>query len=242
MPEVDRSEPLELVRLLDTSSAWDVQGLNDAGWADFRWQRSDGNWRHVERKTWHDIENETGQNEVEVIIRKYLSSQPQARLILLVEGVVEPAPTGLLMYRKRSGQNVFIGGVPSGSRRSAYKESEAWLNQVREYLDVRQTSSMAASAVAIHSWYENDQKEDHSTFNRHFKQITWNPNPQVTRLLGLASNDTNIGVITAENLIRVYGTAWHVASASPDDIAAKVKGISKEGARNFLRKIGRLDV
>ena len=60
--------------------------------------------------------------------------------------------------------------------------------------------------------------------------------------MGLAGKDTNIGQEKAEALIAAYGTAYAVASARPDDMASKVRGISLQGAKVFLQRIGRMDV
>jgi len=49
----------------------------------------------------------------------------------------------------------------------------------------------------------------------------------------------DIGPVTAENLIKVFGTAWDVMRQDPDIIAENVEGMGMASATKLLRAFGR---
>lgn len=241
MMDADRSEPLEVVRLLDQALEVNVCGLNDEGYADYRWTGELGGYdgRHIERKTWHDLASKL--DEVEDLIRRQIKAHPRLKHTLLIEGCMEPAPLGVLIYRRSQGKNIMVPGQEGN--KSTFNKIYGWLNQASKYTEIIPTASMAASAIALVVMYKGDQEpeEAHTTFKRAFKPMTWNPNPQVSRLLGASLNDTNIGVKTAEAIMKEFPTLYSVITASPESLA-KVPGMGLGTARGFLRAVGRLDV
>lgn len=241
MIDIDRSEPLEVVRLIDQAVDCQIVSLNDEGFADYRWTGELPGWagRHIERKTWQNLVSEL--DDVEDLIRRQIRAHPNWKHTLLIEGTMEPAPLGVLLYRKAQGKNIMTG--VQAATKGSFSKVYGWLNQASKYTEVIPTASMAASAIALVCMYKGDQEpeDSHLTFRRNFKRVTWNPNPQVTRLLGAASNDTNIGVKTAEEIIKEFPTLYKVVTASPEQLA-KVKGVGIGTAKTFLRSVGRLDI
>lgn len=241
MFKADVHEPMDIARLIQPSvKTFQIENLNDAGWADYVWQiPAEKRARNTERKTWGDLVSNL--DEVELLIGRHLLNHPEARNTLLIEGVAEPAPQGVLLYRKRQGQNIMLGAVEKDRRYGLFKDIYAWLNQVSNYVELTFTASYSATASALHAMYENDQKLEHTTLRRHLKITTFHPNVQVMRLMGIAGNDTNLGAVKCERLIAHFGTVWNVCDADPMEIAT-VDGIGLNTAKTFLRKIGRGDV
>lgn len=235
--EIDNHEAMEVVRLISPAVDVEIAPLNSQGWADYRWRDINKQWVQLERKTVSDLLSTA---DIEEQLREQKQRNPDAELRLLIEGVIEPAPTGVIIYSRQGGRNAFAGKY-MGTQAGLFKRIAGWEYQVQKFAEVYYSSSWAASAAKIVEMYQNDQEESHSTFRRHFKPMIWHPNPQVKKLLGLASNDTGIGVQLAERLIAKFGTVWNVASAQPMEIA-EVTGISQLGAKKFLQAIGRMDV
>lgn len=246
MIAVDRSEPTDIARYIEPVVDVTVLSLNEDRWADYRWSgeivshwpKHDGSY-HVERKTWDDLADSVEQ--VEEQLREQLQHHPNSMLRLVVEGAIEPHPLGVMAYTRARGKDVLVGRVKGrpGSYASIMGKIAGWY----EFLDVYPTVSYPATAALLVELYKRDQKpeDERHTFQKHFKPAIWAPNPMVVKLLGVAGKDTNIGVEKAEALIMRFGTVWAVLSARPEEIA-QVRGISVDGAKLLLRRVGRLDV
>lgn len=237
--DIDIHEPMEIVRMVDAVVGATVIDLNTTQWADYRYTGS-GGYYHWERKTAYDL---TGTNDIEDQLRGQLQAHPDAHHRLVIEGVFEPAPSGLLVYRRALGKNIFTGGIV-GKQPGLFKKVAGWVYEVQKYTEVYFTASMASTAALICEAYSLDQEpeDEHTTFKRHFKKSTWHPNKQVMRLMGLSWGDQTIGVVTAERAIEAFGTVWNFINADPREIGGRVRGLSKEGAASFLNHIGRMDV
>lgn len=237
---IDTHEPYELVHhIMNAIKEAEFSELNREGYADYKWLvKATATYRQFERKTWKDLF--TSLDDVEYLLFRQMQAHPDVEPGLLVEGVIRPHPQGAVMMKPPKAKSSDIL-VPSGILYGNLHKIKAWLNQVSEYMRIQYTTDYMDTAISLAAWYDNDQKESHNTFHRHMKKVQFTPNPQVSRLLGLAHNDTGIGITLAERLIGKFGTAYGVASARPEDIAV-VDGISVTGARNFLRKIGRPDI
>lgn len=246
MIEVDKSEPSDIIRLLEPAVDVDLVALNIDRWADYRWSgeaishwpNHDGTY-HVERKTWQDMVG--GVEDIENQLREQYQMHPKAMLRLIIEGAVEPHPTGVYVYQRAKGRDVMVPRKEghNGQYAAIWGKVAGWY----EFMDVFQTASYPATAGLLVELYKRDQKpeDDRETFRKHYKVMTWHPNVQVMRLLGVAGRDTNIGVEKAEAIIAKFGTMWAAINASPEELA-QVRGISVGGAKFFLQKIGRLDV
>ena len=171
---------------------------------------------------------------------RQMEAQPlDHRLILLVEGIVVPSndvmySTAVLKRAKGKGRIYHESRKSKVSLQSLY----AWLYQVAKYIAVYQTSDLLSTAKAIVAFYSSDQKEKHSTFSRHLKEMTFHANPQVTSLMGMVPG---IGPVKAESLIGKLGTVWNILSSSPEALTV-VHGVGIKEATRWLRAIGRPDV
>lgn len=244
----DRSEPDDILRFIDQAVPVTREQLNGemTRWGDYvwsgesvtHWPDHDGTYQ-TERKTWVDLAGNI--EEIEEQLRAQQLAHPQSYHRLLVEGAGEPAINGIYAYSRVPGRSVMAPKTlgHAGQFKSVIGKLAGW----NEFIEIWFTASYPATAATIVELYQRDQKpeDERDTFRKHFKQITWHPNPQVARLVGMAWRDTNIGVEKAEQLIAKFGTAWAVCNARPDEIA-QIKGISLAGAKLFLQKIGRLDV
>jgi ERCC4-type nuclease len=250
--EVDIHEPTDIIRFLEpTPIDIKVTGLNDQGFADYYWTGEllawypghDGSYQ-IERKTATDLAG--GADGIEEQIRREIRSHPGSYFRLIIEGNLEPAPGGgVIAYQRASGRDVMLGRRVAERQQGLYKKNIGQLAGWSEFIEVIPTTSYASTAATIVELYQRDQRseDERSTFRRFFKTLpNWNPNPQVMRLLGLALNDTGVGVELAARIIEQYGTVWSFIHADPKEAAKRIRGISEAGVRQFQRKMGRLDV
>ena len=234
--KIDNHEPSELVELLRQSTTMEVLALNSQGYADYMWWDGDQD-KQIERKTWNDLLSDLG--SIETQLMRQLDNHPECTLALLIEGIAVP------------GKGI-IGGTSilkpaKGGKGLYYKSREtkvnmqaiyAWIYQVSNYIPVYHTPDLYSTAKAIVAFYSSDQKDGHSTFNRHLKEVTFHPNPQVTSLMGMVPG---IGPVKAEALIGKFGTVWSILSATPEQLAM-VHGVGVKETTKWLRLIGRPDV
>ncbi|KKM79520.1 hypothetical protein LCGC14_1349100 [marine sediment metagenome] len=234
---IDVHEPAEALPTLSPVIPCAVQPLNSEGYADYLWTGVDGR-QQVERKTWYEILADL--DSIENQLRRQLQAHPNVRLILVVEGVAVPSPTGTTVFKEttKGKRHLFYAGKSYflGPMKGAY----AWLYEVGKYIEVHQTPTYGSTLNMLTQFYKADQKEGHTTFQRYLKEMTFHPNPMVVRLMGMGSH-LGIGPARAEALIRKFGTVYNVATASPEQLAA-IDGMGKAIAVKFLRGIGRPDV
>ena len=230
---VDIHEPTQAQSLIGQSVPCTVEDLNGNGWADYRWQDYAGTYVHVERKTWGELL--TSIDHVEDQLRRHLSSHPEAKLRLILEGVTIPIASGSAILRPANREAVYVKGYDSSIRLSGIY---SWLYQVGKYIEVYTTPNYEATCIALVAFFKGDQKEEHITLHRHIKKVDFHPNPQITSLMGLLPN---VGAKRAESLIDRFTTTWNVVSASPEELAT-VDGIGKVLSKQILRQVGRPDV
>ena len=234
---IDTHEPLRVHKLLSQAVSASLLNLNDSRWADYRWVDCDGEYVHVERKQWAELTS--GLDSIEVQLREEKQAHPEARLILLVEGVATPSFMGTQLYHasKNGKREVFYAKREQATR---YSQVQAWLYAVGKHLEVVQTSTLEGTVQALVAMYQNDQKEEHSTFARHLRSISWQPNPQ-TEMLMAVGRGIGIGEAKAKELIAQYGTLHRILTADPKELA-QAKGVGMHLATKILRKVGRTDV
>ena len=230
----DNHEPSAMFDMLSQSVPSTMLGLNDQGYADYLWPGIEGP-SQAERKTVNDLLGVDSLTHIADQLRRQKQAHPEVRLMLIVEGIVTPTPTGTTTwYESRTNKRIMHSGrefkLPS---QAVY----AWTYQVSRFLEVYFAPNMVCTARMLVAFYKSDQKEDHATFRRYLKPIDWHPNPQVQGLISLGSG---IGTVRAEALIARFGTCWHVLSATPQELAT-VDGIGIRIAQQFLRRIGRTD-
>ena len=232
MLEIDVHEPERSLMLMATSVPCCREILNEHLWGDYRWRGISGKWTNVERKTWPEILADL--NSVEDQLRRHRKNQPEARLIFVLEGMVEEDSSGTYTLQ-RSKNGVYVKGYKYSTRLSRIL---SWLYNASEFVEVFQTFSYEMTCQFLVQAYNQDQKEEHQTFNRYFKKMTFHPSPQVLALMGMAPG---LGEVKAEALIEKFATVWNVLNASPRELM-EVKGIGDKMALTLLRRVGRIDV
>ena len=230
---IDTHEPKEAQQHISPVVECTVSAFNEAGYADYHWRDHAGELVQVERKQW--LECFTKMDAVEDQLRRHMKGQPGARLILLIEGFGVPVLGGMSQLRTTNKDRVWVLG---GSTSIRYTQAMAWLYQVEKYVEVYHTASFEATCQALCAWYKADQKTEHTTFTRHFKQMAFHPNPSVVQLMGLMPG---IGEKKAEALIAKFNTVYNVINSSPAELAT-VPGIGKTLSVTILQRIGRPDV
>jgi hypothetical protein len=240
----DEHEPQEILRLLEhTVKPFDIRDHIHLGLPDYVYSGQpcychNSEWFITERKTWDDVVNDLP--GVEKQLSHYMEMYPEVHKKFYLEGVVEPAMKGILVYKKAQ-SNMFRAGL-RGSQQNTYAAIASWLHQVKKYWDVTQTSSQAETAMCLALDYAADNKveESHNTFMRMFKERQWKMNPQAELILG-ASGAVKFGPERAEAVAKHFYTAWRAWKAQPEEWM-QIPGIGESTARQYLRNIGRSDV
>ena len=236
MLKCDVHEPVQIYIPLASSYTAIWEPLNERGYADYYWTKSDGSERQIERKQWGEVL--AGMDKIEDQLRRQMDNHKDVELNLLIEGIAKPDPRGMVIM-KETNTGIYVRGRYSPMRMS---QVYAWINNVNKYMQVIFTPNQSATIDAIGAFYANDQKdpETHRTFQRHFNKVTFNPNPMVTKLIALGLG-SGISEGRAIALIERFSTVWNVCSASPRELA-ETPGIGIETAKKFLMAVGRPDV
>ena len=93
---IDTHEPTLAFSYIGQAVDAKLTPLNDAGWADYKWEALDKPV-HIERKTWKDLTGDL--DSIEYQLRQEQKNHPEARLVLIVEGVADPGPFGTILLR-----------------------------------------------------------------------------------------------------------------------------------------------
>jgi len=232
----DNHEPSAMFLMLNQSVPSTMLGLNDQGFADYLWRGYEGP-SQAERKTVTDLLGIDSLAHIEDQLSRQKEAHPDIRLMLIIEGIATPTPTGTTTwYESRTNKRIMHSGREF---KLPLQTVYAWTYQVSRFLEVYFAPNMLCTARMLVAFYKSDQKENHNTFRRYRKPMDWHPNPQVQGLVSLGKG-TGIGTVHAEALIARFGTCWHVLRASPSDLAS-VEGIGITTAQKLLRRIGRTD-
>ena len=121
-----------------------------------------------------------------------------------------------------------------------YSKIMAWLYQVQKFIEVYHTATLKGTCSALVAFYYGDQKDNHTTFERYLRTMSWSPSPQVEGIMALG-HGVGIGASKAEALVKRFGTIWNVLNARPEELQ-QVAGIGKVNAIRLLRKVGRVDI
>jgi len=242
---VDTHEPPEIRRLLAQTFGVEYEegNINAEGWADFIYDGEkcychSSTVYNTERKTWRDLLN---LNDIEKQLGRQMDLHPGVHQRLLIEGLAEPAPHGLYIY-KSSGGTGAIRPENLGEGSGVYNQIQGWLHQIAKYWEVVYTTSYYATAITISTLYRADNKpeEKHTTLARMFKERNYKLNPQADRILG-ASGDVPFGEQSAIKVAKRFGTPWRAFKASPQEWA-EIPGMGLVIPTRYLRGIGRPDV
>ncbi|KKK70241.1 hypothetical protein LCGC14_2925990, partial [marine sediment metagenome] len=104
----DNHEPSAMFAMLNQSVPTTMLGLNDQGFADYLWNGHEGP-SQAERKTVMDLLGGTG--SIEDQLRRQKAAHPDVRLMLIVEGIATPTPTGTTTwYESRTNKRIMHSG------------------------------------------------------------------------------------------------------------------------------------
>ena len=231
----DVHEPPEFYKYLNGVVDTERRDLNSRGYADYYWHGVGGREVQIERKQWGELLS--GLDSIENQLRNHLQRRPECTTGLLVEGLVCGSPTGTVILRGTSKNNIYVPGYESGIRLT---QVYAWLYQVSNYIQIYFTSGYFETCQALLSFYRGDQKpeDNHTTFKRTFKKIQYTVDPRVTQFMGAFPN---IGEKRAIALVRKFGTLVNLVVAGVDEVQ-EVDGMGPKLATTLLRQAGRLDV
>lgn len=230
---IDIHEPSEGIRWIGTAVDAKVTSLNTDGFADYKWETAQGELVQVERKQWGEILS--GMDKVEDQLRRHRGNHPEGRLVLLLEGTAIQTSLGITVLRSTNRDSVWVTGRNSSIRMG---QVYAWLYAISRFVEIYQTSNYGTTCAALVAFYKYDQKTEHTTFSRHFKPITFIPNPQVIQVMGMMPG---IGEKRAQALVNKFSTVYNIVTASPQELAT-VDGIGMKLGTQLLQRIGRFDV
>ncbi len=242
----DIFEPVQVKALMEQSIAVNVIPLNEQGYADYMWTSYDGHRIQVERKQIDEILS--GLNHVEEQLQREIIKAEET--ILLYEGTFEPIqglrPCCQSWRRSKTG-NVM---VPSRKYDLSYSMVQSWFYQLDKCgITIMHTSDYIGTAIALVSWHNSSQVQEHTTLRRYIKEhITPEPrNPHIHNLMALKGAE--IGQVKAEALIAKYGTFWYCINQPLESLAETIIGQRKDGAimrfgdmaaRKLLKSVGRI--
>src|SRR5437773_2904067 len=181
--KVDNHEPVQALAYIQQAvPEASLQPLNDNGWADYWWPDHTEKPVQAERKTWTDLTS--GLDSIEYQLRQQMKAHPEARLMLIVEGVALPSMVGTVVYQQSKGakRDVFYA---SREQQTRFSMIMAWLYQVEKFIEVYFTADLKATCQALVAFYQADQKENHQTFERYLRVADFHPNPQVEAMMAI---------------------------------------------------------
>lgn len=241
MLRIDIHEPEKIKELLRPCipEGVSISHYNEMGYADYGWLDTEEKLVQVERTTWSELMS--GADRKENQLGEHLRNHPEARLIWLLEGIALPTPEGFTTINIFPLKNLsFLGKRihTTSSRERPLKFYYKLIYQFGKFTEVYCTPNIESTAHAILSFYESDQKAEHTTLRRHLKTVDFNPDPMVGTFSHLAEG---IGISLAERLVSRYANIWNLINADPKDIAM-IPGIGLPTAKKLLRRLGRPDV
>ena len=233
---IDEHEPTSISSLLIKSAPAHIHPLNDSALADYFWFCCDGHTSQIERKQWSELLSQWG--EIEEQIRRYMDNADEMGLI--VEGGLLPHEVGCETWKVEPSNYVIKEKKRIWER--PYSEVLAWLWSLdRQGITTYFTPHTTATAMAIHAFYLNSQKQEHKTLRRYIKTKppSWIPNPHIQNLVNLRGKGLRIGEVTAAALVERFGTYWGVISRSAEELC-EVKGVGQTTAEAIIRSTGRV--
>jgi len=233
---IDVHEPEDAAPLIGQSIEVKVESINSQGYADYLWGGVAGQ-KQWERKQWYEILGDM--DKVEDQLRREVQAHPEVDTALVIEGLATPSHQGSTIWTlsKAKTRQVYYANKPN---RTSMSKAYAWIYAVNKFMPVYFTPNFGATCVFLVAAYKADQKEEHATFSRYFRDMDFHPNPQVVALMNL-SRSAGVGPARAQALIKRFGTLWNVLNQMPQTLAS-VDNMGETTARKLLRKVGRTDV
>jgi hypothetical protein len=231
----DSNEPKEMKRLLQSSINTVTASLNTYGYADYRWQDIEGNYRQWERKQLGEYLSNMEKTEAQ--LNEELRTCRE--LTLCIEGVGMPTPDGVQTFKLSKNGDSWKKSYAFTKRPSLYYEFEARKWSLRKAgVEVVETYHLEGTAQALVAAVRKSFQPESTTFRRYVREhiAPFDPNPHVDNLIRIKNN--GVGEVLAIKLIDRFETLWGVMSASRDDLE---NCVGKGATKNLLRAIGRED-
>jgi hypothetical protein len=233
---VDVHEPEQALPLLNQSVEAAKEAINSQGYADYLWSGTEGR-EQLERKTWDEVLS--NMDSVEDQLRREAQAHPDVHTNLVIEGVATQATMGgsRTWAMAKGKQKVMYA---KNNHRDSMGKAYAWEAQVKRYMPVYHTATFQETMILVAALVKAAQKEDHTTFQRHFREMDWHPNEQVMCLINMFKR-SGIGPGRAEALIKRFGTVWNVIHQMPQTLST-VDNMGVGVAKRLLRKLGKPNV
>ena len=252
---VDRSEPREIVKLLEQAVKVSIDDLNRHDLSDYFFTSITGKRLQFSRKQAGELLGSIDGAEAD--IRKYYNNAEENYQI--VEGIISPCK---ITSQPHKIQSVSIRNLSkSANQLHSYKVSDtgyihnphtwninssmlfSWIHRLSKlgvitYWTVTKLDT-ARLLVAI---YKNEQKpeEEHTTLTRYIRPRLYleDQDPFVKALIYLSiAYKLNIGVDKAERIAMKYSSFIDVAMVSPSELC-EIEGIGKKLAVGLLNALG----
>mgnify|MGYP001565151833 CR=1 FL=1 len=230
---IDSYEPVEIEALIKQVIPDSFRtDLNRNGLPDYCWYMFDTTLEGAERKQVGEVLSDMDGVEEQLTRELYTCK----KLILIVEGVLEPKPGGCQSYILNKDGRYYR---PNRFFKTQYSRYEGWLVSLeRQGMLVWRTPSWIATAEALVRLQRSAERERHTALQRYVKpRPEFHPDPQVMSLMNIV--DGGIGPELATRLIATFRTVYNVLRAPPELLAEQVDGMGLVRAKTLLRAAGR---
>lgn len=231
--------------------------LNNAGYADYVYFHWTGELEQVERKQADEVLSSL--EDCEYQLADHIFQKPEGRLVLLVEGIPVPTPTGIQTLKEAVNGRAWY---KSRHYNYSYQKFEKWKADLeRKGVLIWITANYMGTVNALAALYNSAQyrsgvlerhlkvqgvgqpkpeevKEEEAGKRKNGEWVKpWKPNPYVQTLIQMPGN--GFGVELAERAIDAFGTTWDVVRQEPEVLAEHIQGVGVDKARQLLRAVGR---
>jgi ERCC4-type nuclease len=239
---VDTYEPVEIENVLRSMISTQRLYLVDMDLGDYHWVGANGKRHIVERKTAHEIINDSG-GRIDDQLRRYISNDNADVVTLLIEGEVTND------RGKSVGWSDTRRGYRSRTYAKPYKAVMAWIwsLQTNWNINIVYSENMAESAMLIGDLVVKSHKPIHQSLGPypHVRNELKMPSTFVDTLMGVSNIEVQgkkvvrrrgVGEVTALKILAVYSTPLDAFNAPWEDM---VKVIGKETTAVFFAGIGK---
>lgn len=257
---VDRSEPDNIVKLLQQSCPVAVANLNIANISDYFFGNYEGKRLQFSRKQAGELVGDIDEAEKQLADYYYNADENYQ----IVEGIISPDSLkikgaaipvdehGLTGSTRSLGTKLYCykiepgGYIEKGHGFSAANDSliAAWIHRLAKAgIITYRTTNWIETARLLSAIYKNEQKpsEEHSTLQRVIRPriLIKQAEPFVKSLLFLSNAyQLGIGEVKANALAERFCNILDLVTASTDDIA-ETQGIGRKKAEQILTALGR---
>ena len=228
---VDNGEPARADALI---AAQGIQAYREPanmnGLADYTYLTYHENREMVERKQIGEPYSE-GLTHIEGQLRKELLNC--AKLYLVIEGIIEPRGSGVVLWNKNSGQ------WRARSVKSPYNSLMQWETSINDFgITIVHTTGLEATIEWLVGRYRQAQQVSHQTMSRIPKGFTERRTHDL-RVQGLMGLAPGIGPVVAEKLLAKYGSIlqamlsldfWYADGAINRPLGDKLRGFLRATA------------